>query len=506
VKRHRSHKRSRTRKHESLPWSDRLIEAGTLALLVFTPLAYGTAEPWSEAIAELIILGVGVVWLLAMLRQWELRVELPPGWLPALLFLGLVVMQSLPLPRLLVSLVSPNGVALTWEAREFAGGAAGVMPLSMDPYATWRMTLKLLVLALFFLVIYNTYLTHAQVKRAVWVMISMGTLLALFGIAQRMTWNGRFYWMGPQAPHANAFGPFVNHTHFAGLVVVIVPMAIALVLADRRNHERRQHRRDWREQLRAWNSREAGPVSLIPWLIFLMGGAALVSGSRGGVVALLTVLLIMVSLGSRGSWGARRAGRITLATGLIVLTGIWIGGDILYGTIEQLAEEISQPETSLRLHIWADALHVWLRFPAFGSGLASFAEVFPLVRTLPAPVTFTHAESDWVQLLIDTGAIGLLLVLLSVGMVARGLLRRYQDADSRWTRTFPLGGLVALAGAVVQGIANFNLPVMSNFVYLALAVALPLRAASMAGVTKPRGAESPQVDVPRSRNQEHAGV
>jgi uncharacterized membrane protein len=500
VKRHRSHRRSRTREHESLPWSDRLIEAGTLALLIFTPLAYGTVEPWSEAIAELVILGLGVVWLLSMLRQWELRIELPPGWLPALLFLGLIVIQSLPLPSLLVSLVSPTAVALTREAWEFTGGAAGVMPLSMDPYATWRMTLKFLALALFFLVVYNSYRTHAQVKRAVWVMISMGTLLALFGIAQRMTWNGRLYWLGPEAPHGSAFGPFVNRTHFAGLMVVIVPMALALVLAGRRNHERHRHRRDWREQLRAWNSREAGPVSLIPWLIFLMGGAALVSGSRGGVVALLTALLIMVGLGSHGSWGARRAGRIILTTGLIVLTGIWIGGDILYGTIERLAEEVSQAEMSPRLHIWADAIQVWRQFPAIGSGLTTFGIVFPLGRTIPAPVTYTHAESDWVQLLVDTGAVGLFVALLSIGVTVLALMRRYQAADSRWMRAFALAGMVALAGAVVQGIANFNLLVMSNFAYLALAVALSMRAASMGGGDRPPRVDFEEVasDGPRS--------
>jgi hypothetical protein len=93
--------------------------------------------------------------------------------------------------------------------------------------------------------------------------------------------------------------------------------------------------------------------------------------------------------------------------------------------------------------------------------------------------------------------------LLSFGMVARALLRRYQNADSRSAGAFALGGLVALAGAAVQGIANFNLPVMSNFVYLALAVALPLRATGMAGVVSPHEAEIPAATVTRTTNQEH---
>jgi O-antigen ligase len=474
------HQHRRNRTAEKLPRSDRLIEAGTLALLIFTPLAYGTVEPWAEAIAGLVILGMAVVWMLTMLRQWELRMELPPAWLPALLFLALVVLQSLSLPSVLVQLLSPGAADLTREAWAFTGGEVSVMALSLDPDATWRMALKLLALALFFLVVYNTYRTRSQVRRAVWVIIVMGTVIALLGIAQRMTWNGRLYWLGPEAPHDSAFGPFVNPSHFAGLIVVIVPMALALALASRRGPMRHRHSHNWRAQLRAWNSREAGPASLIPWLIFLMGGAALVSGSRGGLLALLAALLVMVSVGARGRSGRGRAGKVALTTGLIVLTGICIVGDILYSTLEELAEEVGQPEESLRLHIWADALDLWRQFPILGSGLATFGMVFPLVRTLRAPITFTHAESDWVQLLIDTGVLGLLLTLLSVGLMALALLRSQRTADSRWTSAFARAGLVALVGAMVQGIANFNLAVMSNFVYLALAVVLSLRAGGMA--------------------------
>jgi O-antigen ligase len=207
-----------------------------------------------------------------------------------------------------------------------------------------------------------------------------------------------------------------------------------------------------------------------------MGGAALVSGSRGGLLALLIALSLMVGLSARGRSGRGQGRRIALASVLIVLTAVWIGGDVLYGTVERLTEELGQPDESPRLHIWADAIQLWKQFPLVGSGLGTFGVAFPLERTVLAPVTFTHAESDWVQLLTDSGAVGLLLALSSVGLVARVLLRRYRGTDSLWTQALALGGLVALARAVVQGIANFNLAVMSNFIYLALAVALGLRA------------------------------
>ena len=72
-----------------------------------------------------------------------------------------------------------------------------------------------------------------------------------------------------------------------------------------------------------------------------------------------------------------------------------------------------------------------------------------MLRTLAAPVTFTPAKSDWIQLLTDTGAIGLLLILLSLGTVALVLRRGYRQASSQWSRSFTLAGLVALLGAAV---------------------------------------------------------
>lgn len=437
-------------------WPDRLIGGGALFLLVFTPLAFGTVQPWSEAIAELVILGMAVTYVLGMLRHWELRIELPPGWLPAALFLALVVFQA-------------------------------VAGFSADPHATGREALKLLAVAAFFLVCYNTYRTRAQAQRAVWTMIATGTLISVFGIVQRVTWNHRLYWIGPEIEGGSPFGPFVNRAHFAGLMVVIVPLALALVVARTRIASKpntRRHRRapTWADRFREWNSREGDATNLIPFLVLVMGGAALVSGSRGGVVALLAALVAMTvgSLAHGRSWSGRAAG-LALVAVLVVLAGVWIGGDILYGTVERLAEELERPEESTRVLIWADALGLWRDAPVLGTGLATFGVAFPRFRTIQAPVVFTHAESDWMQLLTDTGVVGLGLALAAVASLGLALLARYRHTESRWARALALAGLVALGGTVIQGIANYSLPVMSNFIYLALAVALAVRSTDAGG-------------------------
>jgi O-antigen ligase len=427
--------------------AERLVEAVALVLLVFTPLAFGATERWSEAVVELVVLGMVAVWVLAMVQGRELRVELPPGWLPATVFLALAAGQ----------------LAAGWSA---------------DAHETRRQLLKLGAVAAFFLVCYNAYRTRGQARRAIWTMMGTGTLIAIVGLVQRVSGNERLYGIGPRVEHGAPFGPFVNRAHFAGLMVVVVPAALTLLLAGTPAPGRRRLVRTWGDRLREWTSPQHGARGLIPLALAVMGCAALASGSRGGMVALLVALAAMgiAVLADRRSWSSRAA-RVLLAVGLVLLTTAWIAGDVVYGTAERLADELNRPRESVRVALWADALGLWRDAPVVGTGLGTFGAAFPRFRTIPGPRVFSHAESDWVQLLTDTGALGLLLALGAVIAVGVALARGYRPAASRWHKGLILAGLVALAGTLVQGLANYGLPVTSNLLYLALALALALRAA-----------------------------
>jgi O-antigen ligase len=156
----------------------------------------------------------------------------------------------------------------------------------------------------------------------------------------------------------------------------------------------------------------------------------------------------------------------------MVLVAVWVGGDILFGTVERLGAELGAPDESPRLRLWQDALGLWREAPVVGTGLASFAVAFEPHRTARAPVIFTHVESDWFQLLTDTGIVGLILAVATFALLARVLLGQFRWHRSPWERQVALGALVALAGTAVQWIANYNLPVMANLLYLAAAVAV----------------------------------
>jgi len=441
---------------------ERIIEAGALFLIVFTPFAFGTVEPWSEAVAELVVLGMVVTWLIGNLNNWELRMELPAGWLPALLFLGLLALQAT-LPG--------------W---------------SLDPGTTQRLGLKLGAVAAFFLVCVNTYRSRAQLRRAAWTMVATSTVISVFAVIQRVTWNGRFYWIGPEAPGSAVytFGPFANRTHFAGLVVAVLPIALVILLTRRATSTRRHALKGIAARFRGWNSQQSSARSLIPLLIVIMAGAALASGSRGAIVTLVAVLLAILGLGGGGRAGRARWIKVAVSAVLVIMAAVWIGGDVLYGTIERLLTEIERPDEGFRLRVWPDAITMWWsEAPIVGSGLGSFAVAFPRFRTLRIPAVMSHAESDWLGILVETGVIGFALVVAVAVSLGVMLLRRRRESGTYAARIRALAGLVALIGAAVQSLPNYNAPVMSNLIYLALVLTLASGGPTTAGGVIPGQAE-----------------
>src|SRR2546426_4704675 len=113
---------------------DGVIRWGLAGLIVFTPLAFGTVEPWSIALMEWGITTLLLFFFLS--RLWPSRGRLVAKStgerranlvliLPVGLFLVLCVLQTVPLPMRWLRLVSPGSARLyesvdfkTWESVE----------------------------------------------------------------------------------------------------------------------------------------------------------------------------------------------------------------------------------------------------------------------------------------------------------------------------------------------------------------------------------------------------
>src|SRR6266571_3900685 len=195
-----------------------------MALIGFTPLAYGTVEPWSIAIMEWGVVSLLLVFLLsrfypgrddAATSSNAARPRLLPLAMPIGLFIILCILQTVPLPIRWLRAVSPGSARLyesvdfeSWERTEdktetvrqerddplLLTHESERRPISVNPGRTARRSVLLAsMVALFFLVG-----KWADEERAVsilrWVVV-VAFLVSMFGLVQLLTWNGKIYWV-----------------------------------------------------------------------------------------------------------------------------------------------------------------------------------------------------------------------------------------------------------------------------------------------------------------------
>src|SRR5262245_31327951 len=92
-----------------------LVGAGIGALVLFTPLAFGSVEPWAVTVLETALFAITGLWLLGRGLAGDGRMRSAGGTpltIPIVLFVGVVVLQMIPLPRAALSVLSPRASSL----------------------------------------------------------------------------------------------------------------------------------------------------------------------------------------------------------------------------------------------------------------------------------------------------------------------------------------------------------------------------------------------------------
>src|SRR5262245_14846940 len=87
---------------------DRVIEGMLVALLLFSPLALGVVQAWSEWVVILLAAAMALVLGAKLLRRPDVRFVWSWTYLPIAVVLLLGVVQLIPFPVSLVQAISPH--------------------------------------------------------------------------------------------------------------------------------------------------------------------------------------------------------------------------------------------------------------------------------------------------------------------------------------------------------------------------------------------------------------
>lgn len=483
----------------------RSVSAGTRVVLVATVLAlawgafaFGAVYPWAYTPLAACCAMVG----LAGLATGNRPIPRDCYWLLAALFgVGLVgLLQMVPLPGVWLEAVSPGTVAFLrrYDLRfAYAVDLESGLPvfaahaISLEPVLTMRALWLFAALALLFLGLCRSLSRTA----AGWLtrgVVAVGFVLALVGIGQKVflgdhAFGGmRIYgFWKPESLLTTPFGPYVNKNHFAGWMLMGIPLAFALVAA---RLERARHRLQGQDlsDLLVWCSEPEGG-RMLAWLTaaLFMTLALVMTGSRSGIGGLVVIAGLLLA----------SARRVSSMRTLVVLAIIGVGGLLAvaaFAGTDVLGRFARGPESvALRLSIWRVSIDVIRQFPILGTGLNTFGRAMVVFQPA-AGVHYVEAHNEYLQILVEGGLVTFGLVMLAIGSAVRASAARFAGAtdglEARWLRTGAVIGLVAIA---LQSFVEFSLQMPGNaamfVVLLAMALYLP---APLVGESPP----APEID------------
>jgi O-antigen ligase len=389
----------------------------------------------------------------------------------ALLILAAAIgLQLVPLQVSTIRRVSPQTDLFL---QQYIVGYATLLqrhPLSIDPTATLRALVATCALSL--LLVGSTRLlkdTDTQyIARGIAV---LGVILSLTGIIQKATWNGKIYgFWTPQTP-GDSFGPFVNRNHFAGWMLMALPLVIGY-FCSRIVRGMRGVKPGWQNRLIWFSSPDASETILVGFAALLMALALVLTMSRSGAGGLLVALAVSgLFVSRRQSIGAKRATIVVylLFVGVFVLW--WAGLDRLAARFT----DAQAVDAASRFGIWADTWRIAQRFPLVGTGLNTFGTATIFYQTADTARHYTQAHNDYLQIVSDGG----LLVSIPAAIVAGAFVwrvgRRFRatpDDANYWIRVGAVTGLVAVA---LQEVVDFSLQMPGNAALFVVLAALALR-------------------------------
>ncbi|HEY5043136.1 MAG TPA: O-antigen ligase family protein [Verrucomicrobiae bacterium] len=473
-----------------------------LPMLIFSPWAFGTTQPWSIWCMNLGGYALGIL-LLAKLFIRKAKGYPAPRWDRFSSRSGTLSRHRHPATRLLTRTLAVLTLAVLAEILISALNVAanynsetllpvyhrhlGWLPHSMDGGRTWLHFWMYLGLAGAFWAVCDwlagmtsteerTFLTGtnnsvektvpllpARLRTLLWVLCINGAFLGVEAIVQRAAGSTKLLFL--VQPRVNPeglsqFGPYAYRANAAQYFNMVWPLCLGFWWTLQRTgglHGKSRH-----------------------WLLLcatIMAACPVISTSRGGALvaaAILILALIYIGLTSLMSFEGRSrdgsfrwgtAGLLLLFLAVTISLGWYFGWGSLAPRMEQIGEGYQ-----IRNEMYLAAEPMAKDYPLFGTGAGTFATVFQLYRYSTDTYWPEQLHNDWLEMRITFGWLGFLLMLAALACVG---LRWFVPGGIRGSRRLVVLAWLALGGCLVHALFDFPFQIHSTlFLFLVICAIL----------------------------------
>src|SRR5262249_36907287 len=149
-----------------------------------------------------------------------------------------------------------------------------------------------LTYAVVFLIAINTLRSRNQLNRLVLTLLSVGGVVAVIGLLQKVSGTTKHYWFWEPAT-GDPFGPFNNYDQFASYMAMVLPMGLGYLWGQLVQGDKGDQMAGWgwRERLVAVVGAWHGWLLLLALALVNMATALIFTASRGAIVGFLSSLL-----------------------------------------------------------------------------------------------------------------------------------------------------------------------------------------------------------------------
>lgn len=459
-------------------------------MVVFSPWAFGTTEPWSiwtmnclgYALGALLCVKLAIRGLTGYRNpRWDAPASAEAGRLSATARLSRLLTQALTaltvflLLYCLVSIANARSTYLRAEAIFLYHPFVAWLPHSFDRIGTWQAFRNYLALAGFFWGARDWLLGKSpaeqraersklsdpaevramplpqRLRSLLWVLTINGGLLGLEAIIQRVDGQGKLLFLVRPRIHKTAegqFGPYAYRSNAAQYFNLAWPVSLGLWWSLQRAARKRASQ----AYKLAWANRH---VLLI--CVVVMAACPIISTTRAGALVALANLSISAAI----LWWAQPKGDVQARVGILLCLGLvlglaaWLGWAKLAPRLE--ADEM-QEGFAIRNEMYSTARQMVVDYPWLGTGPGTFEPLFQLYRIDPNEYWPAQLHDDWLETRITFGWVGSGLIMLALALV---IIRPFVRGGIHGGQRLVALTWLALAGCLVHARYDFPMQVYS---------------------------------------------
>ncbi len=421
-----------------------LIFALLCLIPVVSTILYGGVDALTWILIAIATGSIGLAWLADAWARDGILIDRNSLLLP---LVGLIIIGVIQIVPIFGSGISPELLSIP-----------GAGTLSLDPYATRFFLTRLIIYALFFAAAVTFIDTENRLKKIVLGIVIFGTIMAFFGILQRLANAEAIYGMR-DAGQAIPFASFINQHHFASFMEMTGGLAFGLLFGSAIGRDKKV---------------------ILATAAVIMGVAVVLTSSRGGLLSFIGVMAFVVIVNqlkrktAKSDTNVLRPFVAIAAAGLgllIVVFGVvlMIGADssLMRGIgLSGVTDDISNGRT----HFWSIAIRVFLDHPLLGAGFDAFGVAFPKYDSWTGAYRIEQAHNDYLQTLADAGIAGFACVAAFIFLLFKKSLRLISNEPNEFRQSAAIGALAGCFGVMVHSFVDFPLRTPSNtFIFLLLA-------------------------------------